>query len=292
MPRSNRPSYDSLSHIFLDERVCFDLLVAERILFKEKLCLCGRLLLYQEARNGFRCTSGNCRKSSSVLGGTFFSQCNLPLNKIMHLAFMWLCKCTTSYAMAYTGHSSHTICTYFIYFRQLVSDSLDELDYCIGGEGVEVELDKSKFGKRKYNRGHVVEGVWVLGGVERTSERKVFLVAVPDRSQATLEDIISRHVYPGSIILTDFWRGYSRLTENFGYEHRTVNHSLNFVDPETNTHTNTIEGTWAGIKLGLPRRNRVLEGIDEHLFEFIWRRKHQINMWQGFLSALRDVSFD
>jgi hypothetical protein len=226
------------------------------------------------------------------MAGTFFSQCNLPLNKIMHLAFMWLCKCNTSFAIAYTGHSSHTICTYFSYFRQLVSDSLDELDYCIGGEGVEVELDESKFGKRKYNRGHFVEGVWILGGVERTLERKVFLVAVPDRSQATLEDIISRHVYPGSILLTDLWRGYSGLTEHFGYEHQTVNHSLNFVDPETSTHTNTIEGTWAGIKLGLPRRNRVLEGIDEHLFEFIWRRKHQNNLWQGFLSALRDVSYD
>jgi hypothetical protein len=32
-----------------------------------------------------------------------------------------------------------------------------------------VEVDESKFGKRKYHRGHRVEGVWVIGGVERTA---------------------------------------------------------------------------------------------------------------------------
>ena len=37
----------------------------------------------------------------------------------------------------------------------------------IGGQGVEVEIDESKFGKRKYNRGRLVEGHWVFGGMER-----------------------------------------------------------------------------------------------------------------------------
>jgi len=39
----------------------------------------------------------------------------------------------------------------------------------IGGEGIVVEIDESKFGKRKYSRGHKVDGVWVLEIVERTS---------------------------------------------------------------------------------------------------------------------------
>lgn len=286
------PSFDTLSDIFLNEKKCFEFLVAEGIILLEKPCVCGRILLYQEARSGFRCPSRNCRKSQSVFAGSFFSKTILPLHRVMHLAFLWLCKSSATFAIAYTGHSSATVSNYFKYFRDLVADSLDELDYCIGGQDVEVELDESKFGKRKYNRGHAVEGVWVLGGVERTLERKIFLVAVPDRSQRTLEDIISRHVHPGSIILTDLWRGYSGLAENFDYTHRTVNHSVNFVDPITLTHTNTIEGTWAGIKLGIPRRNRVSGEIGVHLFEFIWRRLHENDLWIGFLSALRDVAFD
>ena len=37
----------------------------------------------------------------------------------------------------------------------------------IGGNGVEVEIDESKFGKCKYYRGHQVEGQWVFGGPEK-----------------------------------------------------------------------------------------------------------------------------
>ena len=33
---------------------------------------------------------------------------------------------------------------------------------CIGGSGIIVEIDESKFGKRKYYRAHHVDGVWVL----------------------------------------------------------------------------------------------------------------------------------
>lgn len=43
-----------------------------------------------------------------------------------------------------------------------------------------VEIDESKFGKRKYHRGHAVDGTWVFGGYERGSGR-VFMVPVEDR---------------------------------------------------------------------------------------------------------------
>jgi hypothetical protein len=43
-------------------------------------------------------------------------------------------------------------------------------DAVIGGDNIVVEIDGSKLGKRKYHRGHRVEGVWVVGGIERTHE--------------------------------------------------------------------------------------------------------------------------
>jgi hypothetical protein len=55
----------------------------------------------------------------------------------------------------------------------------------IQGEGVVVEIDESKFGKRKYHKGRQVEGQWVFGGIDRESN-KCFFVTVEDRSQRTL----------------------------------------------------------------------------------------------------------
>lgn len=190
-------------------------------------------------------------------------------------------------SLHYTGFSSHTICNYFSIFRVLVADSLEFSDLKIGGEGVIVELDESKFGKRKFHRGHYVEGTWIFifGGVERTEERRVFLVPVPDRRADTLISIISERVLPGSIIFTDMWRAYNCIEERLQMLHYTVNHSVEFVDSSTGVHTNTIEGR------EIPIRNRTKETIDEHLLEYAWRRKFSNDLWDGFIKALREIEF-
>ena len=54
----------------------------------------------------------------------------------------------------------------------------------LGGPGKVVQIDESKIAKRKYHRGHVVEGQWVFGGIEQDS-RKCFVVTVEDRTEAT-----------------------------------------------------------------------------------------------------------
>lgn len=290
MPIPSVPPRSALSHIFVNETACFDYLVVEGVLNLRKTCECGRIQTYNAKRNDLRCPSSLCRISQSVFAGTFFFKQVLPLNQIMELAYHWLSKSSVNTTIAQTGRSSSTVCAYYKYFRELAADSLNEVDFCIGGKDVVVEIDESKFGKRKYHRGHRVDGVWVLGGVERTPERRVFLVVVPDRSLQTLEDVISRHVYPGSVVHSDLWRGYSQLSKNFDYTHQTVNHSVYFVYPQTRVHTNTIEGTWAGVKLGIPQRNRTKGAIGEHLFEFIWRRFNRADLWGAFISALKDVT--
>jgi transposase-like protein len=130
-------------------------------------------------------------------------------------------------------------------------NSLDK----IGGTDVIVEIDESKFGKRKYNRGHSVEGVWILGMVERTEKRRVILVAIDDRTKKTLEEKITNKVYEDSSIHTDYWKGYSGLKNLFN-QHLTVNHSKEFVNKETGACTNRIEGTWFAVKQQIPVRNR------------------------------------
>jgi hypothetical protein len=48
-----------------------------------------------------------------------------------------------------------------------------------------VEIDESKFGKKKYHQGARREGQWVFGGVERGNIDHMFLEAVPDYTTET-----------------------------------------------------------------------------------------------------------
>ncbi|CAG8629480.1 10323_t:CDS:2, partial [Scutellospora calospora] len=109
-----------------------------------------------------------------------------------------------------------------------------------GGEGIVVEIDESKFSKRKYHRGRKVNSVWVIGGIEKTDESKIFLVIVEKRDKETIREIIEKHVEKGSIVHTDYWGGYSGIHE-LGVTQKTVNHLKNFINPESGVHTNSIE---------------------------------------------------
>ena len=52
-----------------------------------------------------------------------------------------------------------------------------------------MEINESKFGQRKYHRGHHVEEQWFFGGIDRQTG-KVFLDSVEKRDQKTLIPLI------------------------------------------------------------------------------------------------------
>ena len=64
--------------------------------------------------------------------------------------------------------------------------------------------------------------------------------------------LITTHIQPGTVIYSDQFTPYIPLNQ-LGYIHVSVNHSKNFVDPDSGAHTNTIEGcglwsrrSWSG----------------------------------------------
>ena len=68
---------------------------------------------------------------------------------------------------------------------------------------------------------------------------------VTNRDAATLFPIIQAHIRPGTILWSDKWAAYNRVTRIPGVVgHQTVNHSLHFTDPATGVHTNAIESYW------------------------------------------------
>ena len=84
----------------------------------------------------------------------------------------------------------------------------------------------------------------------------------------------------------NWWRAYSGIQSESGLAHETVNHSENFVEPITLNHTNTIEGTWNGIKMKVPARKRTKKLISNELVRFSWNRQNKDRKWEAFLNAL------
>ena len=57
--------------------------------------------------------------------------------------------------------------------REVCEIVLMEESSKLGEPGKTVQIDESKIGKRKYHRGHHVEGQWVFGGIEES--RRCFI---------------------------------------------------------------------------------------------------------------------
>jgi len=172
-----------LQHLFFNEENCISCLIDNDILYKQRICSCGNAMKLNIGKQKFVCNLKKCRKSVTIRANSFFAGCRLPYSKILLIGYIWLCKSPVSCAISISGCSSHTICEFYYEFRELVSNIFETEDTSIGGENIIVEVDESKLGKRKYNRGHKVEGVWVVGGIERTDERKAFIVQVQNRTK-------------------------------------------------------------------------------------------------------------
>ena len=163
--------------------------------------------------------------------------------------------------------SDHRIADWGMFCRETLLVYLLGCSEKIGSPNKTVEIDESKFGRGKYNRGHALKGQWVFGGVECESGR-TFLVPVPDRTADTLTSEIRAWIEPGTKLISDCWAAYQDIGSN-GYTHRTVNHSILFVNLDTGDYTNHIESTWCRVKAFLRPYNRQ-EDYEYHLANYIF----------------------
>ena len=186
--------------------------------------------------------------------------------------------------------SRETVCNYKRYFRDICyqivqNNSCDK----IGGPGLSVEIDESKFGKSKYNRGRYIKGQWVFGGICHET-REFFITTVDKHDKNTLLLIIldkTHQPYGLSTIFSDCWKAYSTINQH-EYEHKTVNHTYNFVDPTTQAHTQNIENLWWQIKRVLPSTHSCHDQLYLHLSEYMWRNSKESNS-DLFIEFLNDA---
>lgn len=220
----------------------------------------------------------------SVRANSILYNKNITYSNFLHLLWMFcnlVSVCDTARLLSMTVN---TVRRFYKSLRQCMSedliDSSSGVRRRIGGTGHIVEIDESKFGKRKYNRGRRVVGKWVLGGYCRTTG-ECFLVECSNnrRNHHTLLRLIKENVKPGTIILTDKWKGYNALSHH-GFTHLVVNHRRGFVDPITGVHTNACEGMWfhakKGMNRGYGRARSNSADLAMALSEFMWLKKHNI----------------
>ena len=78
--------------------------------------------------------------------------------------------------------------------------------------------------------------------------KNVLMTVVLDRSAPTLIAWNETYVEPGSLLMTDYWKGDSILDDAETFWHETVNHQYNFVDPVTGAHRQSIDCLWREAK--------------------------------------------
>jgi len=129
----------------------------------------------------------------------------------------------------------------------------------VGGVGLTVEVDESVIFRRKNHQGRILRSEaatqWIVGGICRET-KATFFTLVGDRSSVSIRALLREYVNEGSIVITDFWRGYDGI-EDLGFVHKKVNHSENFVAPDDSAvYTQTIERLWRTIKANIPKGSR------------------------------------
>ena len=117
---------------------------------------------------------------------------------------------------------------------------------------------------------------------------------LPDIKQQTIKPVITEAVHPGTLILTDEYDIYSRVTE-WGYAHKTVCHNKGEYardedgDGFCEVHVNTIEGFWSLLRSWLrPHRGISQERLPIYLgfFEFIHNVRKRGKALLGSLLSL------
>ena len=146
---------------------------------------------------------------------------------------------------------------------EICSIDLDRNNLKLGGPGKIIEIDESLYAKVKHSRG--------ISG-------KCYMQVVPDRKGPTLLSVKYDRCLARSIIYSDCWSSYNKTSKLRDYKHQTVNHTYNFLGPDTGTCINRIGSLWNASK----HRFKEMRGckrafIQSYLDEFMRRLNNQVH---------------
>ena len=164
----------------------------------------------------------------------------------------------------------------------------DEVYVVAGHKGQPARVAKSgRKGRRRRLKGHRGRGSSasekppILGLIQRNG--LLALYALDNVKQETIKPVIGKCVAPGSLIYTDEYNIYNRLTQ-WNYRHKTVCHSKGEYardedgDGFHEVHVNTQEGIWSVLRAWLrPHRGVSMDKLPIYVgfFEFVFNTKRR-----------------
>ena len=208
----NKWRYDDLVARMQDKEMLVHWLMDKELMAKERSCpMCAGEMSLTRCEDRSDGLKWECRKQVngkrhktevSIRKGSWFDNSKMTLEENLKLTYWWCQDLDQSQIKHELGLAESTGVDWDNFCREVCEITLLENSEKLGGNGKVVQIDESKFGKKKYHRGHHVEGQWVFGGIEEDS-RKCFLVAVEKRDEQTLLPIIKKWIEPGTIIVSD-----------------------------------------------------------------------------------------
>ena len=168
-------TYDSfLTTVLLDEATIITWLQQKNLLKTSMTCSkCSSQCRFIPKKGIFfwRCPMKGCQAVKSVRDGSFFSMSRLPLCTLLKFMYWWAVQDKVSKAVKECGISKRVVVNWYNFCRDVCRQYFLDNPVTIGGPDKVLEIDKSKFGRRKYNHGRVVDRHWVFGGAERGTSR-------------------------------------------------------------------------------------------------------------------------
>jgi transposase-like protein len=227
--------------------------------------------LPNKTRRLWKCAA--CRKQFTVTVGTIFESSHIPLNKWL-LAFYLLC----SSKKGMSAHQLHRMLgvtyksAWFMAhrlryameqppFQARLTGTVEVDETYIGGKVRRANqrpykpLDPNKPDPRSRKTGRGTDKTPVVVLVQR--DGMVYSERLANVTGATLKGVIRRRVDPSARIMTDAFKSYTGLADEYA-GHFTVNHLDEYVRGEV--HTNTAENFFSILKRGI-------DGVYHHVSE-------------------------
>ncbi|KCZ76138.1 hypothetical protein H311_02870, partial [Anncaliia algerae PRA109] len=119
-------------------------------------------------KNTHRWKCNKCYSAVSIFDNTIFFNTKLSLPRLLDIVYFWSCDMTQTKTRSELDTKSSL--TVFRWYQKLQRLSYTIIRNAstgkIGGPGHLIEIDESKFSKRKYQVGRIVQSPWVVGAID------------------------------------------------------------------------------------------------------------------------------